>query len=154
MTLKAVVCSFIVTCLTMPSISAAEPSIVGVWLGTQVEVVGGDNAGITQVTNPRFLMYTAGGHYMLNFELRDREPGNSDRAIADANRGYSSWGGTYMLDGTDIIYIRRISNNPTLMLPENQRAVRQLRAVTDTMLETYTTNDEGVTTIFRYRRIE
>jgi len=67
---------------------------------------------------------------------------------------FSSWGGTYMLDGTDIIYIRRITLNPSGMLPENQPSIRTIRALTATMLETSITNDDGVTIVLRYRRVE
>jgi len=149
--LKALLCA---CALSLSSYAAADHSIVGVWLGTEVEIIGGDNPGVTRVTNPRLLIYTEGGHFMLNFELQDRQPGDSNQAIADAARNYNSWGGTYMVDGTDIIYIRRIAINPVLMQPENQRTVRQLRALTPTMLETSLTNDQGVIQVLRYRRVE
>ena len=91
---------------------------------------------------------------MWGFELSDREVGNTDAAIAEATRQYQSSGGTYMLNGTTIIYTQRVNVNPALMRGENQTLVREIRTLTPTMLETQVTNDDGVTTILRYRRVE
>jgi len=143
--------SFVVT----PTLAMAE-SLEGVWRGIQVETIGGDNAGVVEVKNPRILIYTK-GFFSWTFENTDRPvtgPNATDAQIADAMRNLNVAAGTYMRDGTTIHYIRRITGNPNGMLPENQPFDRTIRALTATMLESAVTDDEGVTTILRYRRVE
>jgi hypothetical protein len=138
-----------------PTLAMAE-SLEGVWLGIQVETIGGDNAGVVEVTNPRLLIYTK-GFFSWTFENADRPvfgPNASDAQIADAMRNINVAAGTYMRDGTTIHYIRRVTSFPGGMLPENQPFDRTIRALTATLLESAVTNDEGVTTILRYRRVE
>ena len=139
--------------LLVTPVMATAASLQGAWLGTGIITIGGDNPGFQEVTNTRLLMYTD-SHFMWSFELGDREEGNTDAAIAEATRLYQSSGGTYMLNGTTIIYTQRININPALMRGENQTLVREIRTLTPTMLETQVTNDDGVTAILRYRRVE
>jgi len=141
--------------LFAPMVSLAQ-SLEGVWIGTELETIGGDNAGVVQVANPRILIYTS-GFFSWAFENNDRptlNPDSPDSQRAAALQGLNVAAGTYLVDGTTIHYIRRISGNPNGQLPENQPLVREIRALTDTLLETSVTNDQGVTTILRYRRAE
>jgi hypothetical protein len=143
------------TLMLTPAIAVAQ-TLEGVWLGTEIETIGGDNAGVVEVTNPRILIYTE-GFFSWTFENADRPatgPDATDAQIADAMRNLNVAAGTYVRDGATIHYIRRVTNNPNGMLPENQPLDRTIRALTATMLESAITDDEGVTTILRYRRIE
>ena len=146
--------------LVTPALASAQ-SIEGVWLMTEIEDVGGPNAGVTPAAQARLLMYTK-SHFMWAFDngAPARTPISGPGADAsDAEWGrfarqYQSSGGTYRLDGSTITYIHRVSLVPNTMLPENQTQVRQIRTLTPTFLETQVTNPDGVTTILRYRRVE
>jgi hypothetical protein len=141
--------------LVTPVLALAHP-IEGVWIGTAIQIIGGDNEGTVEVTNPRILIYTK-GYFSWTFENNDREisgPNASDRQIADAMRGLNVAASNYLIDGDQIKYIRRVANNPAGQLPENQPFYREIRSLTPTLLETSVTNDEGVTQVLRYRRAE
>lgn len=140
--------------LTAPSFLSAQ-SLQGVWRGTEVEVANGPDAGVTVFEHPRLLNYTD-THFFLIFETEGgpRPTGDSDQEISEAAQRFQAWGGTYIRDGLDIVYNRTLTLNPNLMLPEAQPLVRQIRTLTPSMLETQGTNDEGITTILRYERVE
>lgn len=144
-----------VALLFTPALASAQ-SIEGVWIGTAQQIIGGDNEGTEEITNPRILIYTK-AFFSWSFENNDREVvqgSASDRQIADALRGLNIAAGTYMVVGDQIKYIRYVTGNPNGQLPENQPFIRDIRTLTATRLETAVTNDEGVTTILRYRRAE
>jgi hypothetical protein len=144
-----------VALLFTPALASAQ-SIEGVWIGTAQQIIGGDNEGTVEITNPRILIYTE-AFFSWSFENNDREVAQdpaSDSQIADALRGLNIAAGTYMIVGDQIKYIRYVTGNPIEQLPENQPFIRDIRTLTATRLETAVTNDEGVTTIFRYRRAE
>ncbi|MCP5345900.1 MAG: hypothetical protein R3F41_02170 [Gammaproteobacteria bacterium] len=141
--------------LFLPVLALAHP-IEGVWVGTAMQTIGGDNEGTVQVTNPRILIYTK-GFFSWTFENNDRvavQGTATDRQIADALRGLNVAAGTYMIVGDQIKYIRHVTGNPNGQLPQNQPFFRTIRTLTATRLETSVTNDAGVTTILRYRRAE
>jgi hypothetical protein len=141
--------------LAAPVLANAQ-SLEGVWLGTQIENIGGDNAGVIEVTTPRLLIYTE-GFFSWTFENSAREnpgQGASDAELADLLRNLNVAAGTYMRDGTTIRYIRRITGFPGGQLPENQPFDREIRALTASLLETSVENPDGSITILRYRRVE
>jgi hypothetical protein len=144
--------------LVTPALGEAQ-RLEGVWLGTEVEIVNGPNAGVTPV-QPRLLIYTE-SHFMWAFvnstEPRDLLPPvneTSDSQLAAAAGSYQSSAGTYLRDGNSIIYNRRVDLIPNNMQPENQPLVREIRTLTRGLLETQATNADGITTILRYRRVE
>jgi hypothetical protein len=140
--------------LVVTPVAASAQSLVGVWKGTEIEVMSGPNAGRTLYENPRYLIYT-NTHFMWAFEENGKRPtGSSDAEISQAAQMYQSVAGTYIRDGATIIYNRSIALNPNGMLPENQPLVRQIRLLTPNALETQLTNAEGVTSILRYVRVE
>ena len=103
--------------LLAPQVSVAQ-SIEGVWRGTEVEVVGGPNAGVTQLTNPRLLIYTE-GYFMWSFELgQDPRPmlpppaETSDAEFGQVAQQYASAAGTYTRDGATLMYDRLIALVP------------------------------------------
>ena len=135
-------------------------SIEGVWRGTETEVVGGPNAGVTPHANPWLLIYTE-GYVMWAFDtateprqVLEGDGPSSDAEIGSVTRFYNSVAGTYERDGLTLRYSRIVTLNPSLMLPENQPQVREIRRLTVNILETQATNDEGVTTILKYTRVE
>ena len=145
--------------LLAPQVSLAQ-SIEGVWRGTEVEVVGGPNAGVTQLTNPRLLIYTE-GYFMWSFVFgQDARPmlpppaETSDALFGQVAQQYGSTAGTYTRDGATITYNRLIALIPNQMVPENQPLVREIRTLTSNRLETTGTNAAGVTTINKYTRVE
>jgi hypothetical protein len=141
--------------LAAPVLTNAQ-SLEGVWLGTEIQTIGGDNAGTVAVTTPRLLIYTK-GFFSWTFENVEREnpgEGASDAELADSLRNLNVAAGTYMRDGTIIRYIRRVTGFPEGQLPENQPFDREIRALTENLLETSVTNNDGVTLILRYRRVE
>lgn len=144
---------FLIALVATPATASAQ-SLVGVWKGTEIEVLNGPNAGVTAYENPRYLIYT-NSHFMWAFESNGERPtGGSDAEISQAAQMYASVGGTYIRDGATISYNQLISLNPNGMLPENQPLVRQIRLLTPNALETQLTNAEGVTSILRYVRVE
>jgi hypothetical protein len=140
--------------LTTP-VGGLAQTLEGVWQGTEIEVIGGPNPGVTILDVPRLLIYTD-AYYMWAFESggQPRPLGDTDAEVAQAARLYQSNAGTYMREGSTITYTRMVALNPNLMLPENQQQVRQIRVLTADRLETQATNAEGVTTILKYRRVE
>jgi len=142
-----------------PALASAQ-SIEGVWRGTEIEVIGGPNAGVTQLTNPRLLIYTE-GYFMWAFDtatepraLLPPPAETSDEEIGRVARQYGSVAGTYIRDGATLEYNRLISLVPNQMVPENQPQVREIRTLTSNILETQATNAAGVTTILKYTRVE
>jgi hypothetical protein len=89
-----------------------------------------------------------------NVERENPGEGASDAELADSLRNLNVAAGTYMRDGTIIRYIRRVTGFPEGQLPENQPFDREIRALTENLLETSVTNNDGVTMILRYRRVE
>lgn len=142
--------------LLVTPVFAQAQSLNGVWKGTEVQVVGGPDAGTIVLERPRFLTYSD-THFFLVFETEGdpRPTGDlSTQQVAEAAQRFQAWAGTYMRDGADIIYNRLVTLNPNGMLPEAQPLVRQIRTLTNTTLETQATNADGVTTILRYIRVE
>ena len=142
-----------------PHVSLAQ-SIEGVWRGTEIEVVGGPNAGVTQLANPRLLIYTE-GYFMWSFVLgQDPRPmlpppaETSDAEFGQVAQQYASAAGTYTRDGATLRYNRQIALVPNQMVPEAQPLVREISMLTSNRLETTATNAAGVTTINRYTRVE
>ncbi len=141
--------------LITPVLALAHP-IEGVWIGTALQTIGGDNEGTVEVTNPRILIYTE-GFFSWTFENNDRvavQGAATDSQIADALRGLNIAAGTYMIVGDQIKYIRHVTGNPNAQLPQNQPFMRTIRTLTANRLETSVTDDDGVTLILRYRRAE
>lgn len=140
--------------LAAPTFLPAQ-SLQGVWRGTEVEVVNGPDAGVQVLEFPRLLIYTD-SHYTWQFVVgtEPRPLGDSDAEVAQAARQYASSTGTYIRDGAEIIYNQLVTGNPNNMLPENQPAVRTIRLLTPAQLETQATNEDSVTTILRYERVE
>ena len=146
--------------LTTPTMGAAQ-SLEGVWLGTGERVIGGPNDGqLTTVTQPRLLIYTD-AFFMWAFDMS--EDGRallpplgeaSDAQIGAVAREYNSVAGTYIREGATITYNRLVAINPNLMAPENQPQVREIRLLTANRLETQFTNEDGVTAVLIYRRVE
>ena len=146
--------------LALPPALASAQSIEGVWRGTEVEIVGGPNAGVTQLANPRLLIYTE-GYFMWAFDnaaepraLLPPPAETSDEEFGRVARQYGSVAGTYIRDGATLEYNRLISLVPNQMVPENQPFVREISTLTSNRLETTGTNAAGVTTINRYTRVE
>ncbi len=145
--------------LATPALATAQASIEGVWIGLSVRTIGGPNDGqVTEFTQPRILIYTD-SFFAWVFGGTDVErpltgEDASDAEIVAAIAGFQAVAGTYLIDGTDIVYHRLASLNPNGQLPENQPLVRQIRALTQTRLATQLTNADGVTTVLLYRRAE
>ena len=78
----------------------------------------------------------------------------SDAEWGQFARQYQSSGGTYIRDGTTIIYNQLVNMVPNGMQPANQPLVREIRALTRNVLVTQATNDQGVTNILIYERVE
>ncbi len=146
--------------LLTPALAEAQ-RLEGVWRGTAVRTIGGPNDGqVTQFDRLRLLIYTD-SFFMWAFETSDGPrallppPGEaSDGQLAEAFQGYSSNAGTYIRDGNQIIYNRLLTMAPNGMQPENQPLVREIRLLTRNRLETQLTNDQGVTTVLIYERVE
>jgi hypothetical protein len=144
---------FLIALVATPAAASAQ-SLVGVWKGTEIEVLNGPDAGVTAYENPRYLIYT-NTHFMWAFEENGERPtGDSDAEVSQAAQMYQSVAGTYIRDGATIMYNRVIALNPNGMLPESQPLTRQIRLLTPNALETQLTNAEGVTSVLRYVRVE
>ena len=154
------IATLLTVALVTPALASAQ-SIEGVWRMTEIEVIGGPNAGVNPASQVRLLMYTK-SHFMWAFDngAPSRTPLSGPGADAsDAEWGrfarqYQSSGGTYRLDGSTITYVHRVALVPNQTLPENQTQVRQIRTLTPMLLETQATNADGVTTVLRYTRVE
>ncbi|MGD2045979.1 MAG: hypothetical protein PVJ80_16635 [Gemmatimonadota bacterium] len=140
---------------------AATPALVagqtlkGVWRGTaQVAISETGETEVVEFTQPRILIYTD-AYFAWAFEPEDPRPlGASDAEVAAAARAYNSAAGTYIRDGVDIIYNRRVATNPNGRQAAAQPLVRQIRVLTATTLVTQLTNADGVTTLLVYERAE
>ena len=146
--------------LAIPTLGAAQ-SLEGVWLGTGVRVIGGpDDGQLTTVTQPRLLIYTD-AFFMWAFDgsedgraLLPPPDQTSDAQIGAVAREYNSVAGTYIREGATIRYNQLVALVPNAMAPENQPLVREIRMLTANRLETQVTNEDGVTLVLIYRRIE
>ena len=146
--------------LTTPTMGAAQ-SLEGVWLGTGVRFIGGPNDGqLTTVTQPRLLIYTD-AFFMWAFDgsedgraLLPPPDQTSDAQIGAVAREYNSVGGTYIREGATIRYNQLVALAPNAMAPENQPLVREIRMLTANRLQTQITNEDGVTLVLTYRRLE
>lgn len=137
-----------------PAFLAAQ-SLKGVWSGTmQVTISQSGDTEVVEFTRPRILIYTD-AYFSWAFEPLDPRPlGDSDADVAAAARAYNSSAGTYIRDGVDIIYNRRVATNPNARSAAAQPLVRQIRSLTATTLVTQVTNPDGVTTLLVYERVE
>ena len=137
-----------------PTLAAAQ-SLKGVWRGTtQVTISETGETEVVEVTRPRILIYTD-AYFSWAFEPEEPRPlGDSDAEVAAAARAYNSSAGTYIRDGVNIIYNRRVATNPNARLPAAQPLVRQIRVLTATTLVTQVTNPDGVTVLLVYDRVE
>ncbi len=144
------------------SMTAAAQSLVGVWEMYEQEAIGGPDAGIITVANPRsrILIYTE-TYFSWVFDM-SQEPRpmlppaaeTSDAEFGAVARFMNVSSGTYQRVGSTIIYNRTSAVAPNAMAPENQPFIREIRTLTPTRLETQVTNDQGITQILRYYRAE
>ena len=143
--------------LTMisPTLASAQ-SLKGVWLGVAQLTIGGPNDGqLVEFNATRYLIYTD-AFFNYTFVPEGEQPTGdlTDAQIVQRATTYVSVGGTYMRDGTRIVYNRRVTLNPNTMLPENQPQIREIRTLTANRLVTQATNANGVTTLLIYDRLE
>ena len=146
--------------LVTPTLGVSQ-SLEGGWRGTSARIIGGpDDGQVTQFDRLRFLIYTD-SFFMWAFETSDGPrallppPGEaSDAQIAAAFQGYTSTAGTYIRHGNQIIYNRLLAQVPNQMQPQNQPLMREIRLLTRNRLETQLTNDQGVTQVLIYERVE
>ena len=137
-----------------PAFVAAQ-TLKGVWRGTaQVTISQSGETEVVEFSSPRILIYTD-AYFSWAFEPEEPRPlGDSDADVAAASRAYNTSTGTYIRDGVNIIYNRRVATNPNARLPSAQPLVRQIRVLTATRLVTQLTTPEGVTTLLVYERAE
>lgn len=138
----------------IPALAGAQ-TLKGVWRGTrQVTISASGETEIVEFTMPRILIYTD-AYFSWAFEPEEPRPlGDSDADVAAAARAYNSASGTYIRDGVDIIYDRRVATNPNGRLPSAQPLVRQIRVLTATTLVTQLTNPDGSVGLLVYERVE
>ena len=151
----------VLTVLLMTPVMGSAQSIQGVWRQVEREVQGGPNAGIQSGSQiqPSLLMYTE-GYYSVTFvggveprtTVFSEEP--TDAELVAVWQPFSSQAGTYELNGTTLTYTIHAAKNPPQMLPENATYSRDVVLLTRNRLETAGTNAAGVTTIFKYTRVE
>ena len=137
-----------------PSLAAAQ-SLKGVWRGTrQVTISATGETTVVDFTQPRILIYTD-AYFSWAFEPEEPRPiGDSDAVVAAAARAYNTSAGTYIRDGVDIRYDRRVATNPAARQAAAQPFIRQIRVLTATTLVTQATNADGVITLLVYERAE
>lgn len=137
-----------------PALVAAQ-TLKGVWSGiSQVTISESGETEVLPFTMPRILIYTD-AYFSWAFEPEDARPlGDSDADVAAAARAYNTSAGTYIRDGVDIIYNRRVATNPNSRLASAQPLIRQIRVLTATRLVTQVTNPAGATILFVYERVE
>ncbi|MGD2046654.1 MAG: hypothetical protein PVJ80_11475 [Gemmatimonadota bacterium] len=147
--------SILVLLLAVSPALAAAQTLKGVWRGTrQVLISESGEAEVVDFTRPRILIYTD-AYFSWAFEPEEPRPiGDSDAVVAAAARAYNSASGTYIRDGVDIIYDRRVATNPAGREPSAQPLVRQIRVLTATTLVTQLTNDDGSVGLLVYERVE
>ncbi len=139
----------------------SSPTLKGVWRLVERETQGGSNPRIETGSQiqPSLLIYTD-EYFSWAFE-RGNEPRPllgeypSDEELGAAARRYTSASGTYERDGSVLRYNRIVAMSPNAMLPENQPYVRELVSLSMYRLQTSSLpNEEGVTQILRYNRVE
>jgi len=137
-----------------PAMVAAQ-SLKGVWRGTaQVTISESGETTVVEFTQPRILIYTD-AYFSWAFEPEEARPiGDSDAVVAAAARAYNTAAGTYIRDGVNILYDRRVATNPAARQAAAQPVIRRIRVLTATRLVTEATNPEGVTTLLVYERAE
>lgn len=147
--------AFLVLLLAVSPALAAAQTLKGVWRGTrQVTITESGETQVAEFTSPRILIYTD-SYFSWAFEPEEPRPlGDSDEEVAAASRAYNTAAGTYIRDGVDIIYDRRVATNPNSRLPSAQPFIRQIRVLTATTLVTQATNPDGDTVLLVYERVE
>jgi hypothetical protein len=147
--------SLLVILLAISPALAAAQTLKGVWRGTrQVTISASGETSVVDFTMPRILIYTD-AYFSWAFEPEEPRPlGDSDADVAAAARAYNSSTGTYIRDGVNIIYDRRVATNPNARRAVAQPLIREIRVLTATTLVTQLTNAEGVTTLLVYERVE
>lgn len=147
--------AFLVLLLAATPAFAAAQSLKGVWRGTtQVTISASGETTVQQFSAPRILIYTD-AYFAWAFEPEDARPlGSSDADVAAAARAYNSAAGTYIRDGVNILYDRRVATDPNTRRAAAQPLVREIRVLTATTLVTQLTNADGVTTLLVYERAE
>jgi len=152
--MRRAIAIFVLFLAASPSLGAAQ-TLKGVWRGTrQVTISQSGETQIVDFTMPRILIYTD-AYFSWAFEPEEPRPlGDSDAEVAAASRAYNTAAGTYIRDGVNLIYDRRVATNPNARRPGAQPFIRQIRVLTATTLVTQATNADGVVTLLVYERVE